>query len=161
MREFEYPLVRAGRVRARGATPGGSALLFCAALAFLFLSPEESRSPGAPPSPKLDVMPAQAMAPAPRRPVLLPSDRVMSASAEVVGGQVAPDVWSTPLRTGDAEPAAADPEPAVAERAPDRTDPNGRSLLFEPASLVETAVPIDGVDIVAKSVLQADAAAGR
>jgi hypothetical protein len=155
MREFEYPLVRAGRVRARRATSGSTALLFCAALTFMFVSPEESRSPGAPPSPKLDVMPAQAMAPAPRRPVLLPSDRVMTASAEVLGGQIAPDVWSTPLRTGEAEPPAAIPEPAVAERAPDPAEPTGRSLLFEPASLAEQTVPMDGADTVAGTVAQA------
>ena len=151
MREFGYPLARARRVRARRAAFGGSSVLLCAALALIFVAPDEVRRPGSSVAPTLDVTAAQAMAPVPlpRRPVALPSDRVMTASNDILGGGQAPDVWSTPVQ--------AEPEPQVAEAAEvTETGPLASpeleaaildeapapNMLFEHASLIDRQVDI-------------------
>lgn len=149
MREFEYPLARAKRVRARRAAYGGYSLLLCAGLAFIFVAPHENRTPGSPPSPSLEVAPAQAMASLPRRPVALPTERVMTVSADILGGQQAPDIWSTPLQ--EEQPADALVEvpaevpareiQAVLAAAEETPTPN---VLFEHTSLVDQPVPIEG-----------------
>ena len=113
-------------MRARKAAFGGYSLLLCAGLAFIFVAPEENRNSGVSSSPSLDVSPAQAMVPSARRPIALPSDRVMNASIEVLGRLQAADVWSTPLDLDELnvdETASASQHearaPAAAEPIPD------------------------------------------
>ena len=134
-------------MRARKAAFGGYSLLLCAGLAFIFVAPDESRTPGAASSPSLDVSPAQAMVPSARRPIALPIDRVMTASVDVLGRSQAPDIWSTPLQLGEPETEATasvvpgdEPAPDTAERAPDSPP----SPLFELTSLIEQPVATEG-----------------
>jgi hypothetical protein len=145
MREFEYPLARAKRVRARRAGFGGYSLLLCAGLAFIFVAPHESRTPGAAPSPGLEVAPAQAMAPPPRRSVSLPADRVMTASVEILGGQQAADIWSTPFQAEEpAIPVVEAPAPEIQAVLAAAEESPAPSILFEHTSLVDQALPIEG-----------------
>lgn len=174
MRNIEYSLARARRVRPRRPAFGGYSLLLCAGLAFIFVAPDEGRNRGATSTAAIEVAPAQASVPAPpHRHVALPSDRVMTTSAEALGGVQAPDVWSTPLATGDAatdrdggETARADGEigadeavpvletASVREAAPpiapalaapsSEPEPTMPSVLFEHASLIDRPVAAEG-----------------
>ena len=133
-------------MRARKAAFGGYSLLLCAGLAFIFVAPDESRTPGLSPSTGLEVSPAQAMAPSPRRPVPLPIDRVMTASVEVLGRFQAPDVWSTPLdldEPGVEDTGSVSPGEAAASDTAERAPESPPGLLFEQTSLIEQPVAID------------------
>jgi hypothetical protein len=140
-------------VRARRAAFGGYSLLLCAGLAFIFVAPHEGRSPGAPPSPGLDVASAQAMTSPPRRSIALPTDRVMSAPAEILGRQQAPDVWSTPLQAEapatdvvadipTAEIVAEAPAPDIGAMIAVATDLPG-PVVIEHTSLVDRPLAAD------------------
>ena len=153
MRKFEYPLARARRIRSRRARSGSSSLLLCAGLAFIFVAPDEGRTPGAASvSPTIEVHAAQAMAPLPRRQISLPIDRVMNAAPDVMGGGQAPDIWSTPLQIGEAfeEELAGTGQPAfaAADSSVDQLDVQEQkplpSILFSLASLIDEKVPIEG-----------------
>ncbi|NNM70861.1 hypothetical protein [Enterovirga aerilata] len=164
MREFEYPLARARRIRARRAVFGGSSsLLVCAALALIFLTPDEGRRTGSSPSPALEVAPAQAMAPATAR-LPLPADRVMTIAPAILEGGQAPDIWSTPLKAEPTvETAALSPEMAVpalpqAEEPAAGADTEPPRLLFEHASLVDQPVAIEGRNPAGLAVLVAASA---
>lgn len=156
-------------MRARKPAVSGYSLLLCAGLAFIFVTPDEGRDRGSPSAPALEVAPAQARVPTFVRHVALPTDRVMTASADALGGGQAPDVWSTPLAVqaigtvdetgsvqdedGIEDSAGAPAAPVVAEApavaatalgaAAGSGEPPIPSMLFEHASLVDQPVAIE------------------
>jgi hypothetical protein len=93
------------------------------------------------------------MASSPRRSISLPTDRVMTAPAEILGRQQAPDVWSTPLQVEApvTEAAADTPTVEIVAEAPapdvgplivvaaDLPEP----VVVEHTSLVERPLPVE------------------
>lgn len=167
MSGLEYPLARAGGIR-RSRGPVGPWLLVCLTAGLLLQGAGDGSSEPAGRSGHAGAVSRDARGREASNRIPLPTDRVLVASPEMLGGGQSPDIWSTPLtlRGGaDADAVASDETAArgrplegeVAKDAAPSADPR-----FSHASLIDLGRGLasegrPGVDRIAPEDLPAAA----